>query len=63
MEQVSIQNTLDPLLDKLTRDYVDDEDLSERLQRLFKVGFTLQVQPHHNSASTFSSSQAQISGC
>jgi hypothetical protein len=32
-----VHNTLDPLLEKLTRDYIDDKDLSSRLQGLFKV--------------------------
>ena len=33
-----IHNTLDPLMEKLTKDYIDDVDLSHRLQDLFKVG-------------------------
>ncbi len=30
-------NTLDPLLQALTRDYIDEEDLSNRLKTLFRV--------------------------
>ena len=32
-----MHTTLDPLLAALTRDYVDDEDLTVRLQTLFKA--------------------------
>jgi hypothetical protein len=32
-----ISSTLDPLLLVLSRDYVDDNDLTTRLQKLFKV--------------------------
>jgi hypothetical protein len=32
-----IRHTLDPLLRHLTAHYVDDADLTDRLQRLFKV--------------------------
>ena len=32
-----IHNTLDPLMEKLTEDYIDDGDLSHRLQDLFKA--------------------------
>ncbi len=32
-----VQNTLDPLLEVLTRDYVDDADLTGRLTALFKA--------------------------
>jgi hypothetical protein len=32
-----VQNTLDPLLEVMTRDYVDDTDLTGRLDSLFKV--------------------------
>ena len=32
-----VPNTLDPLLEKLTRDYIDDADLTDRLHSLFKV--------------------------
>jgi len=32
-----VQNTLDPLLEELTRSYVDDEDLTRRLDSLFEV--------------------------
>ncbi len=32
-----IRNTLDPLLEKLSKDYIDDADLSSRIQNLFKV--------------------------
>ena len=32
-----VRNTLDPLLEVLTRDYVDDEDLTNRLETLFAV--------------------------
>ncbi len=32
-----VHNTLDPLLEALTREYIDDEDLSLRLRSLFKV--------------------------
>jgi hypothetical protein len=32
-----IRHTLDPLLRYLTAHYVDDADLTDRLQRLFKV--------------------------
>jgi hypothetical protein len=32
-----IHNTLDPLMEKLTEDYIDDVDLSHRLQDLFKA--------------------------
>ena len=34
---LQVHNTLDPLLEALTRDYVDDEDISFRLQSLFKA--------------------------
>ena len=33
----TISSTLDPLLERLSRDYVDDADLSSRLQSLFRV--------------------------
>ncbi len=32
------RSTLDPLLQRLARDFVDDADLSARLQGLFRVG-------------------------
>jgi hypothetical protein len=32
-----IHNTLDPLMKKLSEDYIDDVDLSHRLQDLFKA--------------------------
>ncbi len=32
-----VQNTLDPLLEVMTRDYIDDTDLTGRLNALFKV--------------------------
>ncbi len=32
-----VQNTLDPLLEVMTRDYIDDADLTSRLNSLFKV--------------------------
>ena len=32
-----MQNTLDPLLEELTRAYVDEHDLSLRLKALFEV--------------------------
>ncbi len=32
-----VQNTLDPLLEVMTRDYIDDTDLTGRLNSLFKV--------------------------
>ena len=32
-----VQNTLDPLLAALTREYVDDADLTTRLNALFRV--------------------------
>jgi Ca2+-binding EF-hand superfamily protein len=32
-----VHNTLDPLLEKMTRDYVDEEDLTNRLSDLFSV--------------------------
>ncbi len=32
-----VQNTLDPLLEVMTRDYIDDIDLTGRLSSLFKV--------------------------
>ncbi len=34
---LQVYNTLDPLLAALTREYVDDADLSARLNSLFKV--------------------------
>ena len=34
---MQVQNTLDPLLDELTRAYVDDHDLILRLRTLFEV--------------------------
>ena len=34
----TIRTTLDPLLLALSRDYVDDKDLSSRLKKLFKAG-------------------------
>ena len=34
-------NTLDPLLEKLTRDYIDDADLSAKIQALFRVRSSL----------------------
>jgi hypothetical protein len=33
----TIRTTLDPLLLALSRDYVDDKDLSARLRKLFKA--------------------------
>jgi hypothetical protein len=33
----TIRSVLDPLLERLTRDYHDDADLAERLEKLFKV--------------------------
>ncbi len=33
----TIRTTLDPLLLALSRDYVDDKDLTSRLQKLFKA--------------------------
>jgi hypothetical protein len=33
----TIHNTLDPLLDKISRDYIDDSDLSTRLRKLYEV--------------------------
>ncbi len=36
-----IRNALDPLLERLSRDYCDDKDLSHRLDKLFHVP------PHH----------------
>ena len=33
----TIQSTLDPLLQGLSRDYVDDADLSERIKKLFEA--------------------------
>ncbi len=33
----TISSTLDPLLERLSRDFVDNADLSSRLQNLFKV--------------------------
>ena len=35
--QAMITYPLDPLIEYLTKQYVDDADLSDRLQRLFKV--------------------------
>ncbi len=33
----TISSTLDPLLERIARDFVDNADLSSRLQNLFKV--------------------------
>ncbi len=33
----TIHNTLDPLLERLAKEYTDDADLSQRLHELFKV--------------------------
>ena len=33
-----IRNTLDPLMAKLSEDYIDDADLTHRLHNLFKAG-------------------------
>ena len=33
----TISSTLDPLLERLARDFVDNADLSSRLQNIFKV--------------------------
>ena len=33
----TIQTTLDPLLQGLSRDYVDEADLSERIKKLFEA--------------------------
>ncbi len=33
----TIRSTLDPLLESLARDYIDDNDLSRRLRDLFEV--------------------------
>jgi hypothetical protein len=33
----TIHNTLDPLLDGISRDYIDDSDLSNRLRKLYEV--------------------------
>jgi hypothetical protein len=35
------RSTLDPLLERLARDFINDADLSARLQGLFRVGTTL----------------------
>jgi hypothetical protein len=35
----TISSTLDPLLERLARDFVDDADLSARLHGLFQVTF------------------------
>jgi hypothetical protein len=37
----TISSTLDPLLERLARDFVDNADLSSRLQNLFKVNSLL----------------------
>jgi hypothetical protein len=37
MDSFAAHNTLDPLLERLSREYVDDADLGQRLQTLFKV--------------------------
>jgi hypothetical protein len=41
MKELSVRNTihstLDPLLLVLSRDYVDDDDLTDRLRKLFQV--------------------------
>ncbi len=34
-DQSGIRNALDPLLERLSREYVDEQDLSERLEKLF----------------------------
>ena len=36
-EAARVSQPLDPLLERLSRDYVDDEDLSRRLVELFQV--------------------------
>ena len=33
----TIQTTLDPLLKSLSRDFLDDADLSERIKKLFEA--------------------------
>jgi hypothetical protein len=43
----TVSSTLDPLLERLARDFVDNADLSFRLQNLFKV----QCVNYHYSAS------------
>ena len=36
-----VKNPLEPLLLKLTKDFSDDQDLSDRLQRLYQVAVRL----------------------
>ena len=36
-EAARVSHPLDPVMEQLSRDYVDDEDLSRRIQDLFKV--------------------------
>ena len=35
--KIFVTNTLDPLLEKLSNDYIDDADLSIRLKNLYTV--------------------------
>ena len=36
-----VRNPLEPLLDRLARDFSDDQDLSDRLRKLYQVGGAL----------------------
>ena len=42
-DRVSAHNALDPLMERLTREYVDDDDLTERLQKLYLVRVLMAV--------------------
>ena len=41
--QAVLHNALDPLLERLAQEYVSDADLSDRLQRLYKVMWHLDI--------------------
>ncbi len=45
LANVLSRSTLDPLLERLARDFVDDADLSARLQSLFRVPEALALPP------------------
>ncbi len=55
-ELVTLQNPMAPLLRRMVEDFVDDEDLSQRLQSLFKVliSTALMFLPHFSELALIS---------
>lgn len=46
-------NPLSPLLSKIAEEFIDDQDLSARLQRLFKVRSLLTLPQRHAAPGSF----------